>query len=161
MVSPIPNGYGSVTTYLVVPNAMEAIAFYEKAFGAERLMHMVGLNGEGTLHAEFKIGNSILMITDENPDWHMPSPKTLGGAPTSFMIYCEDCEAAFQKAVDAGCSVQAPVAEMFWGDRMGKVEDPFGFQWAFATHIEDVSPEELDKRREAWISQMMSGDSPS
>lgn len=154
MVSPIPEGYGTVTTYLVVPNAMEAIAFYEKAFGAEQVVHMPWPQG-GTMHAEIRIGNTQLMLSDENPDWEMPSAKTLGGSPVSFMIYGEDCDADFQKAVDAGCTVKAPLSDMFWGDRMGKVEDPFGFQWSIATHKEDFTPEELDQRREAWVAEMM------
>ena len=155
MVSPIPEGYGSVTTYLVVPNAKEAIAFYEKALGAVQTMHMPLPGGERTLHAEMRIGNSIVMITDENPDWEMSSAKTLGGSPASFMIYCEDCDASFKTAVEAGCMVKAPVSDMFWGDRMGKVEDPFGFQWSFATHKEDLTSEQLAERQAAWLAEMM------
>jgi len=157
MVSPIPEGYGTVTTYLVVPNAKEAIAFYEKAFGAQQVVHMPMPGGDGTLHAEIRIGNTQLMLSDENPDWEMPSAKTLGGSPVSFMIYCEDCDADFKKAVDAGCEVISPMGDMFWGDRMGKVSDPFGFQWSIATHKEDLTPEQLDQRREAWVAEMMQG----
>ena len=156
MVSPIPEGYGTVTSYLIVPNSEEAIAFYQKAFGAKQIEHMP-MPGGGTLHAEIQIGNSRVMLSDENPDWQMPSAKTLGGSPVSMMIYCDDCDADFQRAVDAGCEVKAPVGDMFWGDRMGKVEDPFGFQWAIATHKEDLTPEQLDERRVAWVAEMMKG----
>lgn len=160
MVSPIPNGYTSITAYLVVPHAKEAIAFYEKALGAVMIEHMPWPHDENsTMHAEFRIGNAVVMISDENPDWEMKSPKTLHGSPVSFMIYGEDCDAAFRRAVDAGCTVKAPVNDMFWGDRMGKVEDPFGYQWAIATHKEDLSPEQLDQKRKEWLAQMMPGGS--
>ena len=155
MASPIPEGYATVTFYLIVPSAQEAIEFYGKAFGAEQVVHMPMPGGKGTLHAEIQIGTSRVMLSDENPDWQMPSAKTLGNSPVSMMIYCEDCDADFKRAVDAGCQVKAPMDDMFWGDRMGKVEDPFGFQWSIATHKEDLTTEELDQRREAWAADMM------
>ena len=157
MVSPIPNGYGSVTTYLVVPNAKEAIEFYGKAFGATMTEHMPGPGGDGTIHAEIRIGNTILMLSDENPQFETASAKSLGGSPVSFMIYCEDCDAGMQRALDAGCELKVPLSDMFWGDRMGKVVDPYGHQWSIATHTEDVSPEEMKKRQEAFMVEMMGG----
>ena len=157
MVSYIPEGYGTVTAYLVVPDSKEAIAFYEKAFRAKQIQHMPMPHGDGTLHAEIQIGTTFIMLSDENPDWEMSSAKTLGGSPVSMMIYCEDCDADFKTAVDAGCEVKSPVSDMFWGDRMGRVEDPFGFQWSLAPHKEDLTPEQLDERREAWVAEMMKG----
>ena len=153
-VSPIPKGYTSVTAYLVVPNSLEAMEFYAKAFGAKQMVHMPGPGGQGTMHAEMQIGNSFVMITDENPQWEMPSAKTLGGSPVNFMIYQEDCDAAFEKAVAAGCEVKFPVSDMFWGDRMGKVQDPFGVQWSVATHVEDVPEEEMGPRAQKWMEEM-------
>lgn len=153
-VSPVPEGYHSVTPYLIVPDAVEAMAFYEKALGATRVVHMPGPGGQGTMHAEIRIGDSFVMLSDENPQWEMPSPGTLGGSPVNFMIYLEDCDAAIEKAVAAGCEIKFPASDMFWGDRMGKVQDPFGYQWSFATHKEDVPEEEMASRQQKWLEEM-------
>jgi uncharacterized glyoxalase superfamily protein PhnB len=110
------------------------------------------------MHGEIKIGDSTVMVSQENLEWGMKSPQTLGGSPASIHMYVDDCDAAFNNAIDAGCTQVSPVTDMFWGDRYGKVEDPFGFQWGIATHIEDVSSEEMQKRSEAWFSQMRQGD---
>ncbi len=156
-VTPIPEGMNTVTPYLVVPEAVAAIKFYEKAFGAQMVMRMPGPGGQGTMHAEIRIGNSVVMLTDENPQWDMKSPATLGGSPVSMMIYVENVDDVFQQAVEAGCTALFPIDTMFWGDRMGKLTDPFGYQWAIATHVEDVGEEEMAKRQQAWIAEMAQG----
>ena len=157
MVQPIPEGFNTVSTYLIVKDAKKAIDFYQMAFGAEAGVHMPGPDGSGTLHPEVRIGNSTVMLTDENPQWEMKSPETLGGTPASLHIYVTDADAAFQRAVDAGCTVMAPLMDMFWGDRYGKVIDPFGHQWGISTHIEDVPPEEMGARAKAFFAQMAEG----
>lgn len=158
--SPVPEGTNTVTAYLVVPDAVPAMDFYEKAFGTQQTMRMPGPGGQGTMHAEIKLGNSTIMLTDENPAWDMKSPSTLGGSPVSLMIYVENVDDVFARAVAAGCEVKFPVTDMFWGDRMGKLQDPFGYQWSVATHVEDVSEEEMTTRQAAWLAEMASaGDS--
>lgn len=154
-ISPIPEGLNSVIPYLVVPNAVEAITFYEKALGAEQVMRMLGPGGQGTMHAEIRLGGSAVMLTDENPQWEMKSPATLGGSPVSMMIYVENVDEVFSRAVEAGCEVKFAVSDMFWGDRMGKLIDPFGYQWAIATHIEDVPGEQMAGRQEKWLAEMV------
>jgi PhnB protein len=144
-VNAIPEGYYSLTPYLVVKGAAEAIEFYKKAFGAVETMRMDGPGGR-IMHAEVKIGNSTLMLGDENPERHALSPATLGGAGCSVMLYTDDTDATFKAAVAAGARADQPPTDMFWGDRMGNVTDPFGHSWAIATHKEDVSPEEMQKR---------------
>ena len=155
-VSPIPEGMHTLQPYLVVPNAIEAMAFYEQALGAKQCVHMPGPGGQGTMYAEMSIGDSTFMITDENPEWDQKSPGTIGGSPVSFMLYVENSDAAFEQATAAGCQVIFPVSDMFWGDRMGKFVDPYGYQWMVATHVEEVPPEEMGKRQEAWFAEMQS-----
>ena len=142
MADKIPEGFNTVNTYLIVKDAKQALDFYQKALGAEAGVHMPGPGGQGTMHAEMRIGNSTVMLTDENPQWEMKAPETLGGSPTSMHLYVEDADKAFQRAVDAGCTVTAPMMDAFWGDRYGKVMDPYGHQWGFETHVEDVPPED-------------------
>lgn len=115
---------------------------------------MPGPGGKGVMHAEVRIGNSTVMLSEENPQWYMKSAETFGGSPASMHIYVDDVDAAFQRALDAGCTQVAPLMDMFWGDRYGKVVDPFGYQWGIATHVENVPEEELKKRAEAWLEQM-------
>jgi len=157
MAKPIPEGFNTVSAYLIVKDAKEAMGFYQKAFGAEKCTHMPGPGGQGTLHAEMRIGDSAVMLTDENPQWEMKSPTTLGGVASSLHLYVDDADKAFQRALDAGCTVKAPLMDAFWGDRYGKVTDPYGHEWGIATHVEDVAPEEMGKRAAAFFSQM-SGD---
>ncbi|MBI2805128.1 MAG: VOC family protein [Planctomycetes bacterium] len=145
-VSPIPPGFHSITPHLVVRGAAKAIAFYKKAFGAEEIMSMPGPDGKSVAHAEIKIGDAIIMLGDEWPNMRVASPEKFNGTTCSLMIYVKDCDAAFKQAVDAGATVAMPLMNMFWGDRFGKVTDPFGHEWAIATHIEDVSPEECARR---------------
>ena len=157
-VSPIPAGFHSVTPYLTVPDCVEAMKYYSKALGAVEVMRMPGPGGQGTMHAEIKIGDSHVMMSDENPQWQSKSPSTLGGSPVSFMIYCEDVDAAYEKALAAGCTPVFPLSDMFWGDRMGKVLDPFGFQWSLATHVEDVPEDEMPARQQKWVEEMQNQD---
>lgn len=146
-VKPIPEGYEGVTPYLICKNAEGAIDFYKKAFGAEELFRIgePGMVG----HAELKISNAIIMMADEFPDMGVVSPETVGGTPVHLMIYVEDVDAFTEKAIGEGLEVLRPVADQFYGDRSGQFKDPFGHVWAFATHIEDVSPEEMSERAKA------------
>jgi PhnB protein len=144
---PIPDGYKGVTPYLICRNAEAAIEFYKKAFGAEELFRIgePGMVG----HAEMKIGNAIIMMADEHPDMGAVSPESLGGTPVQLMIYVENVDAFTEKAIAEGLEVIRPVTDQFYGDRSGQFKDPFGHIWAFATHIEDVSPEEMNTRAAA------------
>ena len=160
MAQKIPHGFNTVSTYLIVKDAKKAIDFYQKAFGAEAGAHMPGPGGQGTMHAELRIGNSTVMLTDENPQWGMKAPPTLGGSPAGLHLYVDDADKAFQRAVDAGCTVKAPLMDAFWGDRYGKVTDPYGHEWGIATHVEDVEPKEMAKRAAAFFAQMGGGHSP-
>lgn len=146
-VKPIPDGYHSVTPYLIIKGAADAIEFYKKAFGATELFRM---DHEGKVgHAEIKIGDSPIMLSDEHPELGCTSPATLGGTPVSIMIYVDDVDTIFKQAIAAGGEQQKPVQDQFYGDRSGSLKDPFGHIWHVATHVEDVSPEEMDKRAAA------------
>lgn len=147
-VKAIPDGYYSLTPYVYVKDAAEAIEFYKKAFAATETVRMPGPGGK-IMHAEVKIGNSILMLADENPEQHALSPQTRGGSTGSVMFYTDDVDAVFNNAVAAGAMAAMPPTDMFWGDRMGHLVDPFGHQWAIATHKEDVSEEEIGRRMAA------------
>lgn len=147
-VKAIPDGYYSLTPYLVCKGAAKAIEFYAKAFGAQEIVRMPGPDGS-VLHAEVKIGNSMLMLSDENRERGYLSPESIGGTACSIMFYSDDVDRVFNDAVAAGAKVDTPPADMFWGDRMGNIVDPFGHKWAIATHKEDVSPEEMEKRMAA------------
>jgi PhnB protein len=154
MAKPVPDGFNTVNVYLVVKDARAALDFYQKAFGAEKVTHMAGPGGKGTMHAEMRIGNSTIMLTDENPQWGMKSPKTLGGSPASVHIYTPNADAMFERAVTAGCEATMPIMDAFWGDRYGKVKDPFGHEWGIATHKEDLSEQEIGKRAAKWFAEM-------
>lgn len=143
-VKPIPNGYHSVTPYLIIKGAGDAIDYYKKAFGATELFRMAHEGKVG--HAEIKIGDSPIMLADEHPDMGCVGPKTLGGTPVSIMIYVEDVDTVFNQAVAAGGVQNKPLQDQFYGDRSGTLTDPFGHVWTVATHKEDVTPEEMDKR---------------
>ena len=155
---PIPEGFNTVSTYLVVKDPTKTMDFYQKAFGAESGYVMKTPDGESVMHAEMKIGNSMIMLSQENPQWNMKSAETMGGSPASLHIYVDDCDKLFQRAIDAGCEVAAPLMDAFWGDRYGKVKDPFGYQWGIATHKEDLDEREIGKRAVAWFASMESGD---
>ena len=151
-VKPIPDGYHSVTPYLIVKGAAEAIEFYKRAFGATELMRM-DWSGGRIGHAEIRIGDSAVMLADEFPEMGVRGPQSLGGAGVNLLIYVEDVDARFAQAVAAGATVKRPLKDQFYGDRSGTVDDPFGHQWTIATHTEDVSPEEMRKRSEAMMKQ--------
>ena len=149
-VKPIPQGYSSVVPYISVKGASDAIAFYREAFGAEELLRMPMPDGK-VGHAEIKIGDSIVMLADEmdHPDAIAKSPRTLGGVTSGLCLYVVDCDAIFNRAVAAGAKVRRPLTNQFYGDRSGSFLDPFGYTWFLATHIEDVSQEEMDRRMKA------------
>ena len=147
-VKAIPDGYYSLTPYLVCKGAAKALEFYVKAFGAQETVRMPGPHGS-IMHAEVKIGNSMLMLADENKERGHLSPESIGGTACSIMLYADDVDGVFNRAVAAGAKAEMPPADMFWGDRMGNLVDPFGHKWAIATHKEDVSPEEMEKRMAA------------
>ncbi len=152
-VKPIPDGFHTVTPHLVIKDAAAAIDFYKKAFGAEEIARMPGPGGQGVMHAEIKIGDSMIMMCDEFPGMDNPkSPKSLNGTTITLMLYVKDVDSAFQRAVGAGATVSMPVTDMFWGDRYGKVSDPFGHEWAIATHKEDLTLEEIGKRAAEFFS---------
>jgi PhnB protein len=143
-----PPGYHSVTPYLAVRDAKAALGFYARAFGAELVLELDMPDGK-VAHAEIRIGDSILMLSEENPDWGNRSPQALGGSPVSLMIYVPDADAAFARALAAGAEQVRPVEDQFYGDRSGTLKDPYGYQWTLAMHIEDVSEEEGQRRMEA------------
>jgi PhnB protein len=153
-VSPIPEGYHTITSNLVVRGGEKAIEFYKKAFGAEEIGRMYAPDGKTIAHAELAIGDSRLFVTDEFPAFGNRSPESLGGNSSSLYLYVEDADAAFRKAVGAGAKMKMPVETMFWGDRMGSVTDPFGHDWSIATRVEDVPPEELERRGAEFFKQM-------
>lgn len=147
-VKPIPEGYHSVTPYLVVDGGVEALEYYKKAFGAIELFRM---EHEGKIgHAEIKIGDSPIMLADAHPAEGHVSPKTLGGSPVGIMIYVDDVDTIFQQAIAAGATEKKALQDQFYGDRSGTLTDPFGHVWTVATHKEDVSPEEIEKRLAAF-----------
>lgn len=150
-VAPIPAGYATITPYLIVDDAAKAIDFYKKAFGAEELFRLTDPHGK-VGHAELQIGNSRIMLADEMGALYA-SAKTIGNTPVSFMVYVEDVDARFARAVAAGATVKRPVADQFYGDRTGTLTDPFGHVWSLGTHIEDVAPDEMDRR----MRKMMEG----
>lgn len=146
-VSHVPEGYHSVTPYLTVDDAAAALDFYARAFGATEVMRMP--MGDKIGHAEIMIGDSHVMLSDEWPDYGKLGPKARGGATSSLMIYLPDVDAAYRRALDAGAEAERPVEDQFWGDRSGSVRDPFGHSWMLSTHVEDVSPEEMQQRMKA------------
>ena len=152
-VKPIPEGYHSVTPYLVVNNATAAIDFYRQAFGAKEVVRMQGPPGKIS-HAELRIGDSMIMLSDEMPGSTTRSPQSLSGTTAGIFLYVNDVDAAFKQATSAGAKVEMPLADMFWGDRYGRLMDPFGHSWSMATHKEDVAPEEMKKRMKEQTAKM-------
>ena len=145
----IPEGYHSVTPYLIVDGAAEAIRFYERAFGASEVLRMPMGDSGKLAHAEIKIGDSHVMLADEFPDMDFLGPLKRGGATASLMIYLPDVDAAYARALEAGATEERPPEDQFWGDRMGTLRDPFGHRWSLASHVEDVAGAELQSRMEA------------
>jgi PhnB protein len=147
-VKSIPEGYHTLTPYLIVHDAAGAIEFYKQAFGATEMFRMAGPDGR-IGHAEIRVGDSQIMLADEHPEMNARSPRTIGGSPVSFMLYVEDVDGIVAQALAAGATLKRPIANQFYGDRTGGVEDPFGHNWYIATHVEDVAPEELQRRAAA------------
>ena len=144
-VKPVPEGYPQVTPYLVVDGAGAAIEFYGKVFGTTERMRLPG--PDGTIgHAELRFGDSLIMVADEAPQFGLRGPRAIGGTPVTISVYVEDVDGVVERAVQAGATVLRPVEDQFYGDRSGQFEDPFGHRWSVATHVEDVSPEEMGRR---------------
>ena len=151
--NPIPQGYHTVTPALTCRDAAKAIDFYKKAFGAEELMRMPSPDGSKVSHAEIKIGDSVVFVSDEFPGMSAaPSPTTTPSY--NLFLYVENVDSVFNRAVSAGARVDMPIQDMFWGDRYGVVMDPYGFKWSMATHIKDLSPEEMKRARDDAMKQM-------
>lgn len=155
MVQAIPAGYAGVTAYLIIRGAARALDYYKKAFGATEIMRFPG-PGDTIAHAEIKIGDGVVMLADEAPDMGYRSPQSIGGTPVSLLFYVADVDARFAQAVKAGGKVQRAMQDQFYGDRSGTLEDPFGHIWTIATHVEDVSMEEMEKRMAAMSSEKSS-----
>ena len=151
-VKPVPDGYTTATPYLTVRGGAKAIDFYKQAFGAKELFRMPGPDGK-IMHAEILIGNSHIMLADESDSAETKSPQTLNGSTGGIFLYLEDVDSSFQQAVKAGAKQTMPLQNMYWGDRFGKLTDPFGHRWMLASHVEDVSPEEIEERMAAAVSK--------
>ena len=152
-LDPVPPGFHTVTPYMTIKNCAEAIAFYEKAFGAEVIRRQDMPSGL-VMHATIKIGDSMVMMNDEFPEQGVLGPGADQRSPISVHLYVTDADAAFKKAIECGCTEVAPLMDCFWGERMGKVEDPFGFQWGISTQTEELTAEEVQKRGAEWMKQM-------
>ena len=151
-VQPIPDGFHSVTPYLILKGAAHAIDFYKRAFGATEVMRLSG-PGDSIMHAEIKIGNSIVMMADEFPEMGFSAPQPGSNTPVGMMIYVEDVDAQFSRALAAGATVKRPLMDQFYGDRSGTITDPFGHTWTLSTHTEDLTPEEIQRRFEEAMKQ--------
>jgi PhnB protein len=151
-VKPIPEGYHSVTPYLIISGAAAAIDFYKRAFGAKERMRMPGPSGK-VMHAEIEIGDSAVMLADEFPEMGFRGPQALGGTPVSLMLYVEDADMVFNQAVAAGAKVLKPLQDQFYGDRSGTIADPYGHVWTIGTHKEDLTPKEINRRFETQMKQ--------
>jgi len=152
-VKAIPTGYHTITPSFMVHDAAKAMDFYKAAFGAVETVRMPGPGGK-IMHAEMKIGDSPFMFGDEMPEMGSKSPKSYGGTPVTFYVYCDNVDNWWKRAIAAGAKQLMPVEDMFWGDRTGKLEDPFGHQWMLAQHVKDVTPEEMKKGQEEFMSRM-------
>jgi uncharacterized glyoxalase superfamily protein PhnB len=155
-VKPIPDGFHTVTPHLVIKGASKAIEFYKKAFGAEEISRMPGPDGK-LMHASIRIGDSILMLADEFPDMGAEGPEAFGGSPVKIHLYVEDVDAFVKNATKAGAKVTMPVQDQFWGDRYGKLEDPFGHQWSVGTHKEDLTPAQVMENAKAMFTSAAKG----
>ena len=147
------NDRAAITPYLVVRGCAQAIAFYEKAFGAVERFRMTMPDSDVIIHAEIKLNGGIVMMSEEMPQMGSQSPETLGGTPVSLHLYVADVDASFTRAMEAGCEAVMPPQDMFWGDRYGRLKDPYGHSWSIATHVRDVSPEEMKAGLKAAFSQ--------
>jgi PhnB protein len=151
-VNPMPPGYHTIQAYLVCKDAAAAIKFYEQAFGMQEIMRMAMPNSSEIMHAELQFGDSVLMLSEENVRWGTQSPLALGNTPVTIHCYVPDVDATYKQAMAAGCTSKMEPSNMFWGDRMASVVDPFGHKWSLAAHVEEVSPEEMEKRSTAFFS---------
>jgi uncharacterized glyoxalase superfamily protein PhnB len=157
-VKPVPDGFHSVTPSLVVRDAAKAVEFYKRAFGAEEVLRFAGPDGRSVIYAEVRVGDSIVSLADEMPQMqYWLSPAALKGTTVGLMVYVPDADAAVQRAAQAGATVLMPPVDMFWGDRYGRVQDPFGHVWAFATRKEDLTPGEIAQRATAFFAKMSGG----
>ena len=156
-VKPIPDGYHSVTPYLILKGAVDAIEFYKKAFNAAEFMRLESPDGK-VGHAEIQIGDSRIMLADEQPEMNCLAPQTPGSAGVSICLYVENVDEIVPQAIEAGAKIQRPLQDQFYGDRSATLEDPFGHVWTVATHIEDVPPEEIDRRLEEMMKQSDAGE---
>lgn len=154
MTRAIPEGFNSVTPMFVFKDIRRAIEFYKRAFGAIERYAMPGPDGTGVMHAEVLIGDSIIMMGEERPGQPCKSAETLGHSPVSFYLYVSNVDEVFRTALDAGAETKMPVQEMFWGDRCGTLQDPFGYSWMIATHSRDLTPEEIAEGAKAWFAEM-------
>ena len=154
MVKPVPDGYRTLTPGFCVRGAAQAIDFYQRAFGAKERMRLMKPDGKTVAHAEMEIGDSLFMLGEEDLAMGSRSAQTLGGSPVNFYIYVEDVDSAVKRALTAGAKSVMPISDMFWGDRVGGVEDPFGQKWTLATHTKDLTPEEMKKGAQAFYTQM-------
>ena len=157
MTKPIPEEFHSVTPMFMFKDCRKAIDFYKAAFGAQERYAMPGPDGKGIMHAEVLVGDSIVMMGDESPQESCKSAESMGGSPISFCLYVENVDAAFRRAVEAGAKVRTEVQEMFWGDRAGFVQDPFGYNWMLATHTKDLSSEEIREGAKAAFAEKPKG----
>ena len=153
MTQPVPGGFHTLTPHIVVTDGAAAIEFYKKAFGAQEMFRLLTPDGKAVMHAQLKIGDAILMLGGEMPPRTL-SPKSRGGTSVNLHLYLADADAAFDRAVKAGCKIVMPVSDTFWGDRYGVVEDPFGHQWSVATHQHDYTPEQLAANVKEFFAKM-------
>ena len=155
-VKTVPKGFRTATPALIIDGCAKAIEFYKKAFNAKELMRMPTPDGK-VAHAEIKIGNSHIMLSDEWPDMGARSPKSIGGSGSSLMLYVRNCDRVYKRAVKAGATSNMEPADMFWGDRFAKITDPFGHVWGISTHKEDLTPEQIAERGAKWMAEMAAG----
>ena len=153
-VQAVPDGFHTVTPHLWIRGAADAVEWYKKAFGAEELVCMRGPDGDKVMHAMIKIGSSLIMLADAWPGQHEVAPAEVGHSTVGMWLYVDDVDTLYKRAVDAGAEVIDELMDAFWGDRMGKVKDPFGHAWALASHVEDVPPAEMERRQEEWFASM-------
>ena len=154
VIKPIPKGYQTITPMCLFRDARQAITFYKAAFGAEERFVMPGPEGSGVMHAEIKIGTSLFMLGEESPQQSCKSAESLGASPISFYLYLENVDAAYARALSAGALPSTPVAEMFWGDRIGTVKDPFGYTWTLATHVKEPTPQEMEQGAKEMLDKL-------
>jgi PhnB protein len=154
-VNSVPEGFNTLSAHIVVRNALEAMEFYAKAFGAKQTRRMVIPGTDATLHAEMQIGSSTLMLVDEMPEFGLKSPEALGGRHCTLHLFVEDADAAYRRALEAGCRESMPIHDAFWGDRYGKVVDPFGYEWAIATHQQELSEAEWNERAKEFFGGLL------